>query len=261
MLKNIILLFLFPFISFSQTLLKGEISNSGDVEGIHVFNKTHEQYTVTNANGEFKILVHQNDTIIFSAIQYQLKELIITPKTANQYQYIVLETHINELDAVYIMPILSGDLGIDSKRIKTKNHVSAISLGLPNATVTPPTQAERRLQTASDLNPQAGGSLGGAGAAVSFDAIINGISGRTKELKNIVANERKTAHENNVILAFKKIIINDFKIPEHKLYDFIYYASEDPLFNQIIATKNNMLIYDFIYTKVKNYRKQVGNVK
>ena len=110
--------------SFSQELLKGEIANSGDVAGIHVFNKTHSKYTITDEYGKFKIAVQLNDTIVFSAIQYELKEIVVTKKVLQSYQYVLLKTKINELDVVYIMPKLSGNLRLDSKAIKTRELIA-----------------------------------------------------------------------------------------------------------------------------------------
>ena len=115
------ILLLFPMLTFSQTFLKGEIANSGDNEGIHVFNKTYHKYTITDANGQFEIEAKLNDTIVFSAVQYQLKQLMVTEEQLKKtYSYILLEEQINELYAVYIKPKLSGDLLADTQRIKTK---------------------------------------------------------------------------------------------------------------------------------------------
>ena len=72
------ILFLFPIVVLGQKGLVGEITNSGDKEGIHVFNKTFQKYTITDANGSFEIPARVNDTIVFSAIQYQLKQVVVT---------------------------------------------------------------------------------------------------------------------------------------------------------------------------------------
>ncbi|MGB1268314.1 MAG: hypothetical protein ACPG45_01100 [Flavobacteriaceae bacterium] len=244
-MKYIRYLFLvFPIITFSQSLLKGEIVNSGDNEGIHVFNKTFQKYTITNANGEFEIEVNQNDTIVFSALQYQLKRLVITKKVLDEgYKYILLEDQVNELDAVYIKPKLTGDLLADTQRIKTKELFTAKTLGLPNAHVKPPTASERKLYTAT----HSGGGI------IPVDVIINAISGRTKMLKRHVQLERKSNLETKTYDAFEHTMTYDFKIPKTKLYDFLYYASSDELFTQIVKTNSNIIIYDFLKNKSKTY--------
>ncbi len=244
MKRKLLYIFLLSSIgSFSQNLLKGEIANSGDNEGIHVFNKTFHKYTITDVNGQFEIETKLNDTIVFSAVQYQLKQVVVTKQILDKaYSYILLEDQINELDAVYIKPKLSGDLLADTQRIKTKELFTAKTIGLPNAHVKPPTPAERKLYTATH-----------SGGGLPIDAIINAISGRTKQLKKHIQLERKSNLENSVFDVFENTMEHDFKIPKTKLYDFLYYASSDKLFAQIVKTNSNIIIYDFLQAKSKKY--------
>jgi len=235
------ILFFCSIFSFGQKKLVGKVTNSVDVEGIHVFNKTFHKYTITNVKGEFSIFARVNDTIIFSGIQFQLKEFVVTPEVINKQPFLLLlDEQVNELDVVYIKPALSGDLFKDAQKIKTKQQVTAKTLGLPNAHVVPPSQAERRLYTATS-------------ASSPVDALINAISGRTKMLKKMAGYAKKTNLENSVISSFNQIMMDDFKIPEDKLFDFLYYASSDILFSQIVKTNSNIIIYDFIKAKSKTY--------
>ena len=241
-MKLLISIILFcPIFIFGQKNVAGKVVGSGDIEGIHVFNKTFQKYTITNARGEFMIPARLNDTIVLSAIQFKLKEFVVDSVAMYSQPFLLLmEEQVNALDAVYIKPNLSGDLLADAKRIKTNNVVTAKTLGLPNAHVIQPTQAERRLYTATH-------SDGGV------DAIINAISGRTKMLKKMVGYAKKNELENSVVSSFSQIMIDDFKIPEDKLFDFLYYASSDALFSQIVKTNSNIIIYDFIKEKSKTY--------
>ena len=119
--KLCFLLFLIPIISFGQSTLIGEITNSEEVEGIHVFNKTYHKYTITDANGKFEIPVRVNDTVAFSGIQYDLKTVVITEELLeNDMLSVALNTKINELDEVYLGYRLTGRLGIDAKYIETE---------------------------------------------------------------------------------------------------------------------------------------------
>lgn len=247
-MRFLIICLLLPILSFSQTILKGEIANSGDNEGIHVFNKTYQKYTITDKKGGFEIPVRINDTVVFSAIQYKLKHLIITSELIKeQLLFVLLEMNVNELDEVFIKPKLSGNLLSDSQKIKTRDLITAKTLGLPNAHVIPPTQEERKLYTATH-----GGGL------VSVDAIINAISGRTKMLKKQLKLAKKSKLENTVYSSFSQTMVESFSIPEDKVYDFLYYASSDELFVQIVKTKSNIIIYDFIQAKSKSYLKLIA---
>lgn len=230
-----------PIFIFAQKKIIGKIVGAGDFEGIHVFNKTFHKYTITNTKGEFNIPARLNDTIVLSAIKFKLKELVVTSEVIDKQPLsVLLEEQVNELDAVYIKPALSGNLFADAQQIKTKQQVTAKTLGLPNAHVIPPSQAERRLYTANS-------------ASSPVDALINAISGRTKMLKKMAGYAKKTKLENSVASSFSQIMVDDFKIPEDKLFDFLYYASSDVLFLQIVKTNSNIIIYDFIKEKSKTY--------
>ncbi len=233
----------FPLLVLSQKTISGTIVSDAEKEFIHVFNKTNNKYTITNQQGEFNLPVSINDTIVFSGLQYKVRELVVTKQIINSMIVsVVLEEQVSELDAVYIKPNLSGDLSKDVKRIKTNKVINSKTLNLPNAHVIPLTQAERKLYTAKS-------SAGG----VSIDAIINAISGRTKKLKKNVKFEKKTKQENLVYSDFKEIMLNDFKIPNDKLYHFLYYVSEDKIFVQIVKSNSNIVIYDFLKAKSKTY--------
>ena len=242
--RLVYILFFVPMLIFGQKTISGKVINSGEKEWIHVFNKTYNKYTITDEEGAFQISVRINDTLVFSAIQFELKEVVISKTIINNMLLsVLLKEQVNELDAVYIRPNLSGDLLTDSKHIKTKSVITAKTLGLPNSHVIPPTQAERKLYTATHTG----------GGIIPVETIINAISGRTKKLKNLVKLERKTVVENTVYEGFNQIMLDDFKIPEDKLFDFLYYASADALFTQIVKTKSNIIIYDFIKAKSKTY--------
>ena len=119
--KLCLLLFLIPLFSFGQSTLSGEIMNTEEAEGIHVFNKTYQKYTITDANGKFIIPVRVNDTVAFSGIQYKLKTVIITEELIeNDMLSVALNIKINELDEVYLGYRLTGSLSIDAKYIETE---------------------------------------------------------------------------------------------------------------------------------------------
>ncbi|MFD0963421.1 carboxypeptidase-like regulatory domain-containing protein [Pseudofulvibacter geojedonensis] len=236
----LIIMIVFPVLVFGQQILNGEVSNSIDNDGIHVFNKTYQKYTITDENGLFKIPARVNDTLVFSAIQYKLTSVVITSENIKEKLFVLLEEQINELDEVFIKPKLSGNLLSDTKSIKTKKQITAQTLRLPNAHVVPPSQPERRLITAK---------------STIVDALINALSGRTKRLKKQVTLYKKTKLEDEVFSSFKEHIVYTFYIPEDKVYDFIFFASEDKLFTQIVNTKSEVLIYEFLESKSHQYLK------
>ena len=112
-------LLVFNIASSQQINLHVKITNDFDVEGIHILNKTSKYNTVTNEFGEFAIRVQLLDTIIFSSVKYEIKELIITDAIYNKKSInIKLNELVNKLDEVLIGNTLTGNLSTDLKNIK-----------------------------------------------------------------------------------------------------------------------------------------------
>ena len=85
---SFILLFI-PIICLSQNnnlkLIEGTVYNddSYSIEGVHVLNITSNYNTITDSEGNFKIYADLNDEIIFSAIQFKRKKIIINDDLLN----------------------------------------------------------------------------------------------------------------------------------------------------------------------------------
>ena len=253
--KNSVVPVLFLLIVSSagaQTLfskkLEGKVhSKDGDVAGTHVLNTTAQRATITDVNGNFSIRAQINDTIVFSAVQYERKEIVVTPSLLeSKFFSILLEEALNELDEVVLMPYnLTGDMGRDASRIQIEPVVTASTLGLPNAYVTPPTKAQRVLFEATS----------GKGL-IPLNPIINGISGRTKYLKKLVEIEKKYARTERVREFYlDSLITADLRIPKERIEDFMYFCEVDPSFQSIVDTKDRLKIWELMRKKSLVYRK------
>ncbi len=78
---NILVLFLITQLCFSQIgtreLIRGQVVNdSVNVENVVVFNVNSKTGTVTGKQGFFKINVKENDTLVFSGLQFKSKKVI-----------------------------------------------------------------------------------------------------------------------------------------------------------------------------------------
>jgi hypothetical protein len=118
------ILILTALISYSQSErinISGKIlSEIEAVEGVHIINKNSEKGTVTNANGDFKILVKANDTLLISAVQFYFMEILITAQIiTDKFVTIDLLQKINELQEVEVKAHdLTGSLLFDAAAIK-----------------------------------------------------------------------------------------------------------------------------------------------
>ncbi|WP_273567795.1 carboxypeptidase-like regulatory domain-containing protein [Maribacter halichondriae] len=236
---------------FSSDKIEGRVySKDGDVAATHVLNITTKRASITDENGFFAIPAKLYDTIVFSAIQFKRKEIVVTADILKSKMLsIPLEEALTELDEVVVMPYnLTGNIFRDTKRMDVEPVVTASTLGLPNAYVKVPTMAERQLFEATS-----GGGL------VPLNAILNGISGRTKMLKNRLARNQKYARTQRVREMYADSLFRiEFKIPEEKIDDFMYFCEVDSVFQTTVNTHDRFKIWDYMRDKSLLYRQNNG---
>jgi hypothetical protein len=240
--------------SYFVKSLEGKIlSDSKGIPDVHIMNTSAGNATISDEDGEFSIDVTLGDTLLFSAVQYKRKSLVITASILeSSIAYIRLEEFVNELDEVVVRPYnLTGDLLRDMQQMKTDPVVTASTLGLPNANVKPMMQSERLLREAS-LGPFSIGML----TSIPFNPLINAISGRTKMLKKRVARDRKYVLTQRVRNYYPdSIFVKRLGIPEERISDFMYYCEVDDQFDSIVATEDHIRILNLLVYKSKEYRK------
>jgi hypothetical protein len=233
--------------SFFTSDLEGKVqSKDGDVAGTHVLNTTTQRATITDDKGYFSIPAHLYDTIVFSAVQYKRKEIVVTASILNsKFITVPLEDALTELEEVVVTPYnLTGNLMRDTKRIDIDPVVTASTLGLPNAYVMVPTKVERELYAAT-ANP-----------FMSFDPLINAITGYTKRLKERLANDNLYARTQRVRDMYADSLFRiHFKISEGKIDDFMYFCEVDPDFQTTVDTHDRLKIWDYMQARSLEYRK------
>lgn len=231
--------------SFFSKEIKGKVSSAdGDVAATHVLNITTQKAAITDIEGYFTIAAQLNDTLVFSAIQYQRKEIVVTTAIlASKSIFISLEPAVNELNEVVVMPYnLTGDL---SRDMESKPILVAATLGLPNAYLKKKTQSERLLIEATS-----------GGAGIPLNPIINAITGRTKMLKENYKRDMRYERTERVRDFYSdSIYIAELKIPALKIDDFMYFCEVDPEFSAIVDTHDKIKILTFLRQKSVVYRK------
>lgn len=238
--------------SFTKTL-EGKVMNKDiGVADVHVMNTSAKRATISNESGNFAIQVTLGDTLLFSAVQFKRKSLVINAAIlASKVVFVPLEEFVNELDEVVVRPYdLSGDLSKDMQQMDTGRVVSATSLGLPNAHVKPLIQSERQLQTATAgkfhplmlLNPP-------------IDPLINAISGRTKMLKKRLARDRKEIQLQGLRSSIAdSLFLTQLKIPRERIDDFMYFCEADEKFDALVKSDDRFAIWEFLLMKSQLYR-------
>jgi len=142
-LKGVKIIFSFLLLGtqiiFSQTnqnykSFKGEVvSDSLNLSGIHIINKTSGAKSITNEKGLFSIGVKKNDTIIISSIQIKSHVIVVNPKIFNQDLIkVYVEPFVNELDNVEVKPHnLSGNMLNDMLDSGIKDPINFDDVGIP----------------------------------------------------------------------------------------------------------------------------------
>ena len=231
--------------SFFPKEVQGKVSSAdGDVAATHVLNVSTKKAAITDIDGFFTIAAGLNDTLVFSAIQYKKKEIIVTTEIlASKTIYVNLEPAVNELNEVVVMPYnLTGDL---SRDMKSEPVIVAATLGLPNAYVKKKTQSERKLNEATT-----------GGGIVPLNPIINAITGRTKMLKERIHREETYARTERVRAFYSdSLFVTDLKIPLLKIDDFMYFCEVDSTFSGLVDTHDQIKIWEFMRKKSKVYIK------
>lgn len=227
-------LFLILFSNFgwaqisNPKILKGKVtSNAIDLEGIYVINIKTDASTATENGGYFNIQAKVGDTLMFSAIQFKGKKVVLMEKDfGGDLFFVKLETMINQIEEVKIIRY---------------NHINAVSLGIIPAGQKHYTPAERRLKTATGLDATANaGSM--AGGSVSLDPLLNWMTGRTAMLKKEVEVEKKEFVLQKLETLFEpNFFVDKLKIPAEYVKGFWYYVAEDKRFVNALNNKNKTM--------------------
>lgn len=235
--KTLSIMLFTAFVAHAQQaerkLLKGKVvANSNDLENIYVANLKTEQGTLTGEGGYFGIAAKEGDTLMFSAVQFKALKIAVKKQDLDGSLFFVK------------MEILQRQL--DEVTISEYKNINAVSLGILSKPAKKFTPAERRLHTAT------GGGVNqfGTSTVVSFDAILNSISGRTAMLKKEVVVERKEFLLKKITDQFEEAYFTEtLKIPAEYVKGFQYYLVENAEFAQAMNDRNKTMA-TFVMNKV-----------
>lgn len=228
-----------------RKLIAGKIvADSIPVSGIHTVNLTNETGTSSDQYGEFKMYVAVSDTLLISSVQFENREIKIKQTNIDlQRIEIKLYPARNELDEIRISDIkLSGRLGDDVDKIK---YFDRAQFGIP---YNKPqiSQTDRKIYTATT-------SSGG----IPLDLLLNTLNGKIAMLEKVKANDelKNLAHKGNEALP-KKFFLEDLKIPEKEIMNFMYYCARKPGFKELVASKDPFKLIEFYQAQVTDFKSQ-----
>lgn len=231
--------------------IQGKLSNTKDIEGVHVLNKTSRYNAVTDQNGVFHINVRKQDTLLFSSINYKTKSVIISEEIYNkEYVVITLEELINELDEVVIGPNLTGNLSTDIKNIKTEDPINFDDVGIPGFKGKP---EEKIVPMVPGL---------GLLTVVDLEAFYKHLSGYYKKLRL----QRKWESENYTVAQVINLYGFSFfeeayQIPDDRLYDFLLFCIETSTLEEDFKNQNFTALLNIFTKNSETYRIRLSEKK
>ncbi len=207
---------------------------------INIINLTAQTGTVSEPGGHFKVWAALGDTLYFSAIQYQPKQVKITREIlAKSYWLVHLEKAVNVMPTVHLSSIdLSGDLKDDLPKIESFNQAE-VGFGIRRDA--PMSIQERQVHY-----------LRTNGGLAKFISVL---SGRDKMILRQLKYIRIEAKREKIIqLLTPKFFLEELKLPEYKINNFIYYCFSFKDFPNQVNLKNIPYIQQFLKEKIKIYK-------
>lgn len=249
-------------ITRTKVLGKIHVPQGEDAEGISVYNISSQKGTITDINGSFEIDIAENDRIQISALQYQsftvmVDKGIIERKLMN----IFLNPAVNQLEEVVVRPYdLSGNINVDVKKIPTYSvskdwdmSYGALEYGYnfepDDKTAVSGNAAEEALHSNALKN--------GADVLAIMGGVAQLLFPRGKKISVAESERNKALVSNNIQQRFSKhFIFDNFDIPEEKAVDFLFYAQENGLDQNLLKPENEMELMEFLFKKSEEYKKR-----
>ncbi|HSP41220.1 MAG TPA: hypothetical protein VLN46_07285 [Gillisia sp.] len=263
MIKKIILIAVIilsssPVLSQNNISLKGRIiADSLQGSSVHIINLTQKTGTVNSKTGDFEISVRENDVLLFSSIEFEKKEIIITPKILNNaFLKVDLALAVNELDDVNLSNItLTGNINTDLENIETVKGLPLISAAnFMNARFksdfTDPLRAPENLafQQNNILQETQMDIIGAA-------RLISDLLGIKKPRKTILP----AGYNDPMSIQIRNLFSDDFfitslNIKEEKIRDFLFYLDDQEINRQLLRNENRMALIELLIDHSEKYK-------
>lgn len=219
-----------------------------DVEGVHILNRTKNKSAVTNHKGDFFIETTVNDTLIFSALQFYPKILIVTQDILKMNNINVeMVEKVNILEKVVLTPYnLSGDMAKDIKNIDLEPQVNFYDLGIPGFKGT---RKEKIVSVGEAIEY-------GLNTKIKIDPLYKHISGYYKNLKT----RRKWDSENLAVTRILnyfgyKFFVENYDLEQDQVYVFVLGCVSATDIETDFYNKNFGLVLDIFKNKSKESSK------
>ena len=250
-MRNITAIFFLFIVSYGYTqdhpVLKGKITvDSLPIEDAHVLNQTQNLGVISTKEGAFEIKAKVGDTLVFSSIQYALKQYIVVQEDLEASDFeIELEQAVNTLDEVKISQYsLSGSLRDDVLNIPTHtenlpfwNASELKQMGVKGFDDSQSLVKNKVLQDEMEATPM---------NLLPAIKVIGQIF--KKKRKKYVPAIKVTD------LYSKSFFIEGLKIPEEEYYNFIDFLNEQPGIVAALQSPDKLKTLEYVIAKSQVFR-------
>ena len=205
----------------------------------NVINTTTQFATITNDKGEFLIKVKLGDELVFTAINYQLRVVLITEEILKKGRLVVeVNEKVTQLDEVVVTPE-QQERFLQVKNEEFKEFVY---------------EADRSTEVDNIAMPK---SSRGMTDGINFVNIFKAL-----------ANSNKTAEEKRPPLRLSAVMrqvyddvffVNDLKLPQDKIDAFLIYCDNKMPANTLLKKENEFQLIDFLVTHSKTFLQHIDD--
>jgi hypothetical protein len=236
-----------------------EVPLGDDPQGTSIFNLNSNRFTVTDSLGKFNIAVAFKDSLRISSLQFQEFTVIVDQGIINTKTLTIFVSEmVSRLPEVVVTPYdLSGNINVDLNRLKTAK--------LPtNLTAENVQNMDFYTETGPDLSSHPYNTA----LAMSKTRLVNGLDFVNIFKEILIAKKREDVKnpygksvDPEIDDYIRKIYEDDFfrenlDIKREYIRDFIFYANDNGLSEQMLKGGNELDLIDFLIEQSKKYKKQ-----
>ncbi|MRX65185.1 hypothetical protein [Maribacter luteus] len=239
--------FLFVYTGFSQEddrgYLRGQVLYMNSyVPNENVINTTAQVATITNAKGEFLIRVKEGDELVFTALNYQLRVVLVTEDIIRKGRLVVeVEEKVTELDEVVVTPEQQEKfLQVKNEEFKEYEYENDRSSEVENIAMP---QYQR-------------GMKDGINFVNIFKALVN--------------SDKTTPEEKRPQLKLSQVMrqvyddsffVNDLNVPQDKIDAFLIYCDHQMPARTLLKKENEFELIEFLVNQSKTFLSQIDEEK
>ncbi|WP_318309810.1 carboxypeptidase-like regulatory domain-containing protein [Flagellimonas crocea] len=219
----------------SRQMLRGKVLyRSTSVPNENVINSTSAQATITNDDGEFVIAVKEGDQLVFTAVNYQLEVVTITPEILENNRLVVeVNEKVQELDEVVVTP------ENQEKFLQVKNEDFK--------------QFDYEIDRSTEVENVANSRITrGMKDGLNFVNIFKALF----KSQEVDGQQRAPLKVSEVLrhVYDDEFFVVDLRLPQDKIDAFLLYCDDKIPSQTLLRKENEFQLIDFLVTQSKEYR-------